>query len=473
MAPNAISYPEILIPAGPCRHPHSPADQLAPTTQRLLETARQLRDLAAPFGAHAHAEVVRGRFADALLKLSAEMDLLVIGSRRWRPVARPLLRSTGEASARDAAVRRWSYRGRRAENSIRSLPTRGVPPDPDDGHRRTRDATSMNGFGLNSAGVEPSAPAGEESATHVAIRQLGTHESTLIVGLDGREHDAEALALAGSLQASLGGGLLLAHVVPPAPSGEGMIECERLERQQGRELLTRASANLRDGADTQLVEPCPAARGLSWLAAKRGASMLVLGSSHRGAVGRIVPGGTASHLLACAPCAIAVAPVGYANQPRASISRIGVAYDGTGESDLALAAAAGAGSRLSVPLRLYHAIHEISEDPAWDKFREYMQDYARGILDAGLKQLPPGLEATSTVLEGDVAATIVDAAAGDDVGLLFVGSRGYGPLREALLGGVAGALLHTARCPLVIVPRSAQAAICGPATIPESGVTNP
>jgi nucleotide-binding universal stress UspA family protein len=305
--------------------------------------------------------------------------------------------------------------------------------------------------GRNSLSVDPSAP--------------DTHDRPVIVGLDGREHDADAIALAQLLQASFGGRLLLAHVVPPAPPGKGKIECERLAQQQGRKLLARASASLGDGTDTQLVEPCPAARGLSSLAAERGASMLVLGSSHRGTVGRIVPGGVASHLLARAPCAIAVAPVGYANQPQAPISQVGVAYDGTGESDLALAAAAGAASRLSVRLRLYHAMHEVSKDPAWDKFRDYIEDYAQGILDAGLKQLPPGLEATSAVLEGDVAATIVDAAAEDDVGFLFVGSRGYGPLREALFGGVGGALLQQARCPLVIVPRSARAAIGGTSLI--------
>jgi nucleotide-binding universal stress UspA family protein len=57
------------------------------------------------------------------------------------------------------------------------------------------------------------------------------------------------------------------------------------------------------------------------------------------------------------------------------------------------------------------------------------------------------------VLEGDVAEAIAETAHEDDVGLLFAGSRGYGPLREALLGGVGGALLQTARCPLVIIPR--------------------
>lgn len=53
--------------------------------------------------ANAHIEVLRGRPADALLKLSAQMDLLVIGSRRWGAVARLLLGSTGEVLAHDAA----------------------------------------------------------------------------------------------------------------------------------------------------------------------------------------------------------------------------------------------------------------------------------------------------------------------------------------------------------------------------------
>src|SRR5690349_2813018 len=112
--------------------------------------------------------------------------------------------------------------------------------------------------GRNPLSVDPSAP--------------DMHDRPVIVGLDGREHDADAIALAQLLQASFGGRLLLTHVVPPAPPGKGKIECERLEQ-----LLARASASLGDGTDTQLVEPCPAAQGLSSLAAERGASMLVLG----------------------------------------------------------------------------------------------------------------------------------------------------------------------------------------------------
>jgi nucleotide-binding universal stress UspA family protein len=45
----------------------------------------------------AQVDVGRGRPADALLDLCADVDLLVIGSRRWGAVARVLLGSTGES----------------------------------------------------------------------------------------------------------------------------------------------------------------------------------------------------------------------------------------------------------------------------------------------------------------------------------------------------------------------------------------
>lgn len=316
----------------------------------------------------------------------------------------------------------------------------------------------MDEFALSSAHAGTGAPTGEEPATHPASSAPDTRDGSVIVGLDGREHDGDALALARLLQSTLGGRLLLAHVVPPAPLGRGLAEAESLERSDGEELLAHAAEGIGDAADTMLIDPGSPARGLSGLAAVRHASMLVLGSSHRGTVGRIVPGGVASHLLGRASCAIAVAPVGYARLAPRSVSVIGVAYDGTSEADLALAAAASAASNLGVPLRLYHAMHEISKAPAWDEFRGSMNSFAQGILDTGLAQLSPELDATSSVLEGDVAELIAEAASADAVALLYVGSRGYGPLREALFAGVAGALLRTARCPLVIVPQSCQPA---------------
>lgn len=75
--------------------------------ERIVAEMDALRDFglnaASATGATAHAEILRGRPADPLLKLSEHVDLLVIGSRRWGAVARVLQGSTGEALAHNAA----------------------------------------------------------------------------------------------------------------------------------------------------------------------------------------------------------------------------------------------------------------------------------------------------------------------------------------------------------------------------------
>ena len=67
----------------------------------VLHTSRSLERSAAraatDAGATPSISVGRGRPADALLTLSHDVDLLVIGSRRWGAAARVLLGSTGEA----------------------------------------------------------------------------------------------------------------------------------------------------------------------------------------------------------------------------------------------------------------------------------------------------------------------------------------------------------------------------------------
>ncbi len=38
---------------------------------------------------------------------------------------------------------------------------------------------------------------------------------------------------------------------------------------------------------------------------------------------------------------------------------------------------------------------------------------------------------------------------------MLAGSRGYGPLRSVLVGGVSGRLMRTVQCPMIVVPRGA------------------
>ena len=58
------------------------------------------------------------------------------------------------------------------------------------------------------------------------------------------------------------------------------------------------------------------------------------------------------------------------------------------------------------------------------------------------------------MIEGKAADVLVEATA--DFDLLVLGSRGYGPLKRVLLGGVSAKVVDEAACPVLVVPRPAR-----------------
>ena len=91
---------------------------------------------------------------------------------------------------------------------------------------------------------------------------------------------------------------------------------------------------------------------------------------------------------------------------------------------------------------------------AEEAFLATVREDARAALDKAVASLPAGVEASEELLEGD---TVDELAALDEheVDLLVCGSRGYGPVRRVLLGGVLRKLIRRAACPVVVVPRGA------------------
>ena len=72
---------------------------------------------------------------------------------------------------------------------------------------------------------------------------------------------------------------------------------------------------------------------------------------------------------------------------------------------------------------------------------------------AGAASTVPAEVSTSVrLLEGPVVDALADLRP-DDADLLVCGSRGYGPARRVLLGGVSSRLLKHARLPVIVVPR--------------------
>ena len=72
-------------------------------------------------------------------------------------------------------------------------------------------------------------------------------------------------------------------------------------------------------------------------------------------------------------------------------------------------------------------------------------------LTASQRRPGPGVEAEFTV--GDPAHILTEAS--EQLDLLVVGSRGYGPMHAVMVGGVAGRLVREAACPVIVVPRDA------------------
>ena len=85
---------------------------------------------------------------------------------------------------------------------------------------------------------------------------------------------------------------------------------------------------------------------------------------------------------------------------------------------------------------------------------------------ATVDDVRPEVEPEITVVEGDPVERLVEAS--HDFDMLVVGSRRYGPVRSALLGGVSLPLIEHAACPVIIVPRGVHADVFEETSVEEA-----
>jgi nucleotide-binding universal stress UspA family protein len=283
----------------------------------------------------------------------------------------------------------------------------------------------------------------------------------VLAGIDGGPQQADALALASQLAAGPGGSLVVAavYVVAARPHQLGA------RPDDARDV---AELTLRDARDavgmritTRLEGDTSVARGLHRLAVAERAGVIVIGSCHRGAVGRVALGSSGAAITHRAPCAVAVASRGFAARP-SELGSIAVAYDGRAESDAALAWAQALAERGGGSLTLLSVVHSggvpAYPGPGVHGYAEASRlelEAAQMRVDRALDRLPAGLHATSRVMDGPVVRTLAGAA--EEFDLLVCGARDHGPVGSLLLGGVSRRLMHDAPCPLVVLPRSADA----------------
>jgi nucleotide-binding universal stress UspA family protein len=273
----------------------------------------------------------------------------------------------------------------------------------------------------------------------------------VLVGVDGRPNGRDAIALA-SLLTDPDGKLTLAHVHtgdlrPSHAIAPGLI---REEREASHKLLEaeRAAANVK--ADLISIVSMSPGRGLHEQAEEQNADVIVVGSCSHGAFGRAMLGDDTRGALNGAPCAVAVAARGYADGP-ASITKVGVAYNASPESKVALTIA----HELATPISATVHVLEVVSIPTYAYTGIIPPAIGEGIevmiqeANGRMKELPD--------VEGHAVYGLAGeelAAFGDQVDILVVGSRGYGPVKRLVLGSTSDFLQRHARCSLLVLPRA-------------------
>lgn len=284
---------------------------------------------------------------------------------------------------------------------------------------------------------------------------------TILIGIEDTAEGRDALALGALLAAALNAQPLVAMVLPYPRHLMNHQDLEHALAHDSHALFALARDQLSaQGVRTEaLAETSPAA-ALYQLAEEEGAIAVVVGSTHRGVLGRVYPGSVGGNLLHGSPCAVVVAPRGYAESEEHLLSTVGVAFDGSPESFVALESAIGLARRLHASLRLITAIGppgygygEAFSVLSAGEIHTARQLEARKNLDLGLERVPDGLPVDDCLINGEAAEAIVEASQGLD--LLLLGSRGYGPVRRTLLGSVATGVTNSAPCPVLVLPRAA------------------
>ncbi len=273
----------------------------------------------------------------------------------------------------------------------------------------------------------------------------------MLVGYDGTPASDDALALADHI-AQRAGSELTAVACLPRP---GALPAARrgLLKEAADPLFSRAHKQIpRASFETIAVgDPSPV-RALGDAASEIGANLVVIGSTHRGPVGRVYPGSVGERLLRDSTVAVAVAPHDYASHFHADIGLIGVAYAGTPESRLALEAAKRLALRVDARLRVMTVIDRSARSSG----RQALSSEATEELERHLSEverfLGPEVDRELKLLDGDPAAAL--ATQGVETDMLIVGSRANGPLGRIVRGRVSSELMRTAPCPLIVVPRA-------------------
>jgi nucleotide-binding universal stress UspA family protein len=276
----------------------------------------------------------------------------------------------------------------------------------------------------------------------------------VLVGYDGSDGGRDALELTRVLAEAMGARVIVVTVLPygPLPIPYEILADEEAER--ARPLFDEARERLGGlEVETRAFGGGSPAGVINDLAEREAVDTIVVGSPHRGPVGRTLIGSVADGLLHGAPCEVLTAPRGYAAEEHGPFRTIAVAYDDTEEAKAALKRAEVVALACRATIIVFTVAAPVAVVPGAAGYTPAFPPEAGPIVTRAVKSVDERLAATGRVLSGQPGPALAEACEEVAADLLVAGSRGYGPLARVFLGSVSTQLMHKAPCPVLVVPR--------------------
>ena len=280
----------------------------------------------------------------------------------------------------------------------------------------------------------------------------------IVIAYDGTDGGRDAVAFGSELADRFGSRVIVASIAPepyarsvvPALPSDMVIRMAEEARDEAHEVAKEI------GAEVEVRASLSPARGIHRVVEDLEPDLLVIGST--GARdGRVHGGHVARTLMSGGPCAVAVVPLGWRDGKR-RLDRVGVALDGSRESEEALRLAVGLaqGGSLRViavadPLEGMLARAAMLDR---EQLAQIAEQVAHEHLEAALTQLPDESIVPERSLPAGHPVEELRRESDEELDLLLLGSRSYGPVRRVLLGSVTADLVADAGCPLMVSPRT-------------------
>jgi len=291
---------------------------------------------------------------------------------------------------------------------------------------------------------------------------VNSFDGPLVIGYDGAPGGADALALGLSWARQLDVHALVVTVYPgPAPIGAGRVDAEWVadRRREAERLLEQArTTSPATSVEFRAIGSGSVSHGLHDAAEELGASLIVFGSETEP---RLVSTSTGERVIAGAPCPVAMPPRGWSERPSQDLGRILVAFVPTPDGREALRIAATFARRIGARLHIVTVVAGPAEVMSYrigeDVDRMYVstaKETFEQSIEQAISELALDVKASGEVIVEDHPVETLASMANSSFDALFIGSRGYGPIRRVLLGGVASRLVRHLDIPAVIVPRS-------------------